>query len=83
MKGVVCVGPSKLEMHYDIPIEEPEADECLIRLVACGLCHTDLHISKGEFPGNPLVSSPFHPLILGHEGTGEVVKVRLLIYEYK
>ena len=48
MKGVVCVGPSKLEMHYDIPIEEPQADEVLIRLIACGLCHTGTIVSVGQ-----------------------------------
>lgn len=42
--------------------------EVLVKVTACGLCHTDLIIQAGVFP------SPF-PCIVGHEGAGTVVSV--------
>lgn len=47
-----------------LELEAPRAGEMLIRLVATGICHTDLH----EHPGR---HSP-HPIVLGHEGSGVV-----------
>lgn len=52
----------------DIPVPEPAADEVLIRVHACGVCRTDLHIIDGELP------APKLPLVLGHEVVGTVVK---------
>ncbi|GAA5905648.1 hypothetical protein JCM6882_008737 [Rhodosporidiobolus microsporus] len=52
----------------DITLGEPEANEVLVKVVACGICHTDLAVQNGSFP------SPF-PNITGHEGSGKVVKV--------
>jgi aryl-alcohol dehydrogenase len=50
-----------------LELEEPRAREMRIRLVATGICHTDLH----EHPGR---HSP-HPIVLGHEGAGVVDKL--------
>ena len=52
-----------------IPIPTPAADEVLIRVTACGVCRTDLHIADGELPAHKL------PLVLGHEVVGVVVAV--------
>src|SRR5574341_318975 len=51
----------------DIPRPEPLPGQVLIRVLACGVCRTDLHILDGELP------NPKLPLILGHEivGSGE------------
>lgn len=51
----------------DITLLEPEAEEVLIEVVACGICHTDLSVQNGAFP------SPF-PNVVGHETSGIVVK---------
>ncbi|TNY20723.1 aryl-alcohol dehydrogenase [Rhodotorula diobovata] len=51
-----------------VELLEPEANEVLIEVVACGICHTDLAIQSGAFP------SPF-PNVTGHETSGIVVKV--------
>lgn len=48
-----------------IPIPEPRAGEALVRVRACGVCHTDLHVIKGE------VAFPM-PAVLGHEISGTV-----------
>ena len=52
----------------EVPVPEPGPGEVLVELEACGVCHTDLHIWKGEHvPRKEL------PLILGHEGIGRIV----------
>jgi aryl-alcohol dehydrogenase len=52
----------------ELEMEEPRADEVLIRIVASGVCHTDL-IIRDQYIPVPL------PLVLGHEGSGIVEKV--------
>jgi len=52
----------------DIPAPRPHAGEVLIRVAACGVCHTDLHVIKGE------VKFPT-PAVLGHEISGTVAAV--------
>lgn len=52
-----------------IAVPQPRADQVLIRVGACGVCRTDLHIVDGELPPHKL------PLIPGHEVAGAVVKV--------
>lgn len=49
----------------DIPTPSPRAGEILVRVAACGVCHTDLHVIKGE------VKFPT-PAVLGHEISGTV-----------
>jgi len=54
----------------DIPKPRPEPGQVLIRVLACGICRTDLHIVDGELP------SPRYPLIPGHEVVGRVEESR-------
>ncbi len=53
----------------EVPAPAPAAGELLLRIAACAVCRTDLHILKGELP------SPKLPLILGHEMVGRVEKL--------
>ncbi len=53
----------------DIPAPVPGDGEVLVRVRACGVCRTDLHILDGE------LTQPKLPLIMGHEIAGEVVRV--------
>src|SRR5437660_4568091 len=53
----------------DVELEEPRAGEALVRLVACGVCHTDLYTASGADP------SGYVPTVLGHEGAGVVERV--------
>lgn len=50
----------------DVPDPKPGPGEIVIRVKACGVCHTDLHLMAGEWP------LPRLPLILGHEAVGIV-----------
>ena len=51
---------------------EPGADEVLIEVEACGVCHSDLHVADGDWPQFAKIVKK--PLILGHEIAGRVVK---------
>jgi S-(hydroxymethyl)glutathione dehydrogenase/alcohol dehydrogenase len=53
----------------DVELDDPEDHEVLVRLVACGVCHTDLYTASGVDP------SGYAPCVLGHEGAGVVEKV--------
>ena len=50
-------------VERDIPT--PAAGQVLVRLEACGLCHTDIHAAGGDWPVKPVL-----PIVPGHEGVG-------------
>ncbi len=52
----------------EVELAEPRAGEVLVRLAACGVCHTDLYTASGADP------SGYAPTVLGHEGAGVVEK---------
>jgi propanol-preferring alcohol dehydrogenase len=56
----------------DVDRPQPGAQEVLIEVEACGVCHSDLHVADGDWP--QLVSITKMPLILGHEIAGRVVE---------
>ena len=51
----------------ELPVPEPAAGQVLLRVLACGVCRTDLHILEGELPPHR------SPVIPGHQIVGEVV----------
>jgi len=53
----------------EVDLQEPQAGEVLVRLEACGVCHTDLYSASGADP------SGYAPTVLGHEGAGVVDSV--------
>jgi propanol-preferring alcohol dehydrogenase len=67
MSAMVLDAPGRPLRLADVPIPEPGAGEVLIRVRACAVCRTDLHVADGDLP------HPKLPLILGHEIVGEVV----------
>lgn len=54
----------------EIPVPEPGPGEVLIQLVTSGVCHTDLHAARGDWPVKPKL-----PFVPGHEGAGYVAAV--------
>ncbi|HUF27434.1 MAG TPA: alcohol dehydrogenase AdhP [Gemmatimonadaceae bacterium] len=54
----------------EVPIPVPGPHQVLIRVVASGVCHTDLHAADGDWPVKPTL-----PFIPGHEGAGYVVQL--------
>jgi L-iditol 2-dehydrogenase len=65
MKAAKLFGVGDLRT-VDVPRPEPGPGDVLVRVEAAGVCGTDRHILKGEFPSRP-------PVILGHELSGIVV----------
>jgi S-(hydroxymethyl)glutathione dehydrogenase/alcohol dehydrogenase len=53
----------------ELDLAEPREGEVLVRLVACGVCHTDLYTASGADP------TGYAPCVLGHEGAGIVERV--------
>ncbi|KAF5192809.1 Alcohol dehydrogenase-like [Thalictrum thalictroides] len=67
MQGIVFWGkPNSPITIEDFYLPKPKAGELLIKTKACGVCHSDLHVIKGELPFPS-------PCVIGHEITGEVV----------
>jgi len=53
----------------EVDLDEPRAGEVLVRLEACGVCHTDMYTASGADP------SGYAPAVLGHEGCGIVERL--------
>ena len=68
MLAVVVEKPHEVEVR-DIPRPEVGPNEALVRVGACGICGTDVHVIEGEFPPTK------YPIVIGHEFGGEVVEV--------
>lgn len=58
----------------EVPVKMPANDQILVKVVACGVCHTDLHAVNGDWPVKPNL-----PLIPGHEAIGYVVAKGALV----
>ena len=67
MKAVVLSAVDNLAV-VDVEKPKPGASECLVKVLACGICGTDRHIYHGEYPSSK-------PVILGHEFGGVIEEV--------
>lgn len=67
MKAVVLSAVDNLAL-VDVEKPKPGANECLVKVLACGICGTDRHIYHGEYPSAK-------PVILGHEFGGVIEEV--------
>lgn len=72
MRAAIFTGPKTPLVLGTVPRPEPAAGELLVKVIACGLCHSDLHYMDH---GVPTFKTP--PLVLGHEISGTVVRVGL------
>src|SRR5215470_10634192 len=72
MKAQILKSSAPVETHplayTDMPVPEPGDDEILVKVNACGVCRTDLHVVEGELP--PKLPS----VIPGHQVVGTVAK---------
>jgi propanol-preferring alcohol dehydrogenase len=66
MRAAVLDAPGRPLRGADVPIPEPGTGQVRLRVRACGVCRTDLHVADGELP------DPKLPLVLGHEIVGIV-----------
>jgi propanol-preferring alcohol dehydrogenase len=70
MKAAVVRALGQPLSIQEVPVPQPNDDQILVRIAATGICHTDLHAAKGDWPVKP--NPPFIP---GHEGVGIVAAV--------
>ena len=76
MKAAVLKEFGRPLVIEEIAIPEPGDGQVLVKIEACGVCHTDLHAVEGDWPVKPnLKALPGGGFIPGHEGVGYVVKV--------
>src|SRR5215831_18455135 len=72
MKAALLTSPASIFTTplqiAEVPTPQPAADQILLRVLACGVCRTDLHIVEGELPAQR------RSLIPGHQIVGEVMK---------
>jgi S-(hydroxymethyl)glutathione dehydrogenase/alcohol dehydrogenase len=76
MKAAVFHGPHQPLTIENVDIDKPIGREVLVRTVASGVCHSDLHFVDGYYPFPT-------PAILGHEAAGIVEEVGLQVSEFK
>jgi propanol-preferring alcohol dehydrogenase len=69
MRAMVLRAPRTPLVAAELPLPEPGPGEIRIRVAACGVCRTDLHVADAE------LSEPALPLVLGHEVVGRVEAV--------
>jgi S-(hydroxymethyl)glutathione dehydrogenase / alcohol dehydrogenase len=69
IRAAVLEGFAEPLAVQEVGLAEPKAGEVLVRLAACGVCHTDLYTASGADP------SGYAPTVLGHEGAGVVEHV--------
>lgn len=69
MRAMILDAPGQPLRAADLPVPTPEPEQVLIRVRACGVCRTDLHVVDGE------LTHPKLPLVLGHQIVGTVVEV--------
>ena len=68
MHAMILEKPSAPLREMEIPTPSPGPGQVLVRVMACAVCRTDLHVVDGELP------DPKLPLIPGHEVVGEIVE---------
>lgn len=68
MRAAVVTAHDKPLTVTDVPIPTPGRGQALVKVLTSGVCHTDLHAARGDWP-----VAPKSNLIPGHEGYGEVV----------
>lgn len=78
MRAMVLREIAPIEEHplelVDRPVPEPEAGEVLVRVRACAICRTDLHVIEGDLPEARLPVVPGHQVVGAVEGLGEACR---------
>jgi S-(hydroxymethyl)glutathione dehydrogenase/alcohol dehydrogenase len=76
VKAAVCYELNKPLVIEDVDIDPPQTEEVKVRLAATAVCHSDIHMFKGELPFQP-------PLVGGHESAGYVEEVGKGVTDFK
>jgi S-(hydroxymethyl)glutathione dehydrogenase/alcohol dehydrogenase len=65
MRALLYTGEGRIGLSHDVSVRDPVAGEVIVRVVACGVCRSDLSVVHGNIPWPA-------PAVLGHEGAGIV-----------
>jgi len=86
-RAAVLYAPHTEYKIEEIELDDPKANEVLVRFVASGMCHSDEHMVTGDMAMDPAIIEMLgwqqYPIILGHEGGGIVEKVGPGVTELK
>ena len=77
MTAMIFSGVGQPLSKQQVPVPQPGPGQVLLRVAACGVCHTDLHILDGD------LAEPKLPLILGHQITGQVAALGSGVTRFK
>ncbi|KAF2748819.1 alcohol dehydrogenase [Sporormia fimetaria CBS 119925] len=77
-RAVVIEGPNAPWAIKEVPVKDPQPGEVLIKVAACGVCHSDVFLQQGAF--GPMASFPRVP---GHEVIGTVVRIGEGVKQWK
>src|ERR1043165_323784 len=77
MRAMIFEKPGKALSLRQMDLTEPSAEQVLLRVLACAVCRTDLHVIDGE------LTNPKTPLIPGHEIVGSVAAVGVAVTRFK
>src|SRR5258707_5061207 len=73
MKAIAKTKPAFGAEIIEVPVSKPGLGELLVKVAACGICGSDLHIYEWELGADRMVARL--PVVLGHEPAGEVVEI--------
>ena len=68
MKAVVFRNPETSAELAEVTLAAPKAGEVRVKIAAAGVCHSDLHVKRGEWIAPA-------PMVMGHEGSGVVTEL--------
>lgn len=77
MRGMLLQSPGRPLVLQDLPVPRPGAGEVLVKVAACAVCRTDLHVVDGELP------DPKLPLVPGHEVVGRVEELGAGVRDFR
>lgn len=76
MRAMILEQPGKKLKLVQLPIPSPQENEVLIKVRACGICRTDLHVVDGD------LKQPKLPVVIGHQIVGEIEKLGKIVSEF-
>jgi propanol-preferring alcohol dehydrogenase len=77
MHAMVLNHPNEPLQYMQVPIPQPQANQVKIKVQACGICRTDLHVVDGE------LTHPNLPIIPGHQIVGTIVELGTNVKQFK
>ncbi|MFQ5507530.1 MAG: alcohol dehydrogenase catalytic domain-containing protein, partial [Planctomycetota bacterium] len=72
MRGIEVYEPGKYRLRHDLPLPEPGHGQVRVKVLAAGICGTDVHICEGDPSLEPMMR---FPVVLGHEFCGRIEKL--------